>query len=110
MPVIASDNRWTLGPGRRARRVRVHSRLVANSAEAVVDAAVAGLGIARVLSYQAERALAAGKLVRVLTDDEGEEVPVSILHREARLPQLKVQAFVTFATERLRKRLKGKPP
>jgi DNA-binding transcriptional LysR family regulator len=109
MPLIGSDSRWTLGPGKRARGVRVHSRLVANSAEAVVDAAVAGLGIARVLSYQAERAMAAGELVRVLTDYEGEDVPVSILHREARLPQLKVQAFVAFAAERLRKRLRSRP-
>lgn len=109
VPVISSDNRWTLGSGRGARGVRVHSRLVANSAEAVVDAALAGLGIARVLSYQAERAIAAGKLVRVLEDYEGEDVPVSILHREARLPQLKVQAFVAFAAERLRKRLGSRP-
>jgi DNA-binding transcriptional LysR family regulator len=110
VPVIAADNRWTLGSGRRAQRVRVHSRLVANSAEAVIDAAVAGLGIARVLSYQAERSIAAGKLVRVLADFEGEDLPVSILHREARLPQLKVQAFVAFAAERLRKRLRQPQP
>ncbi len=108
IPVIASDMRWMLGSSKRARGVRVHSRLVANTAEAVVDAAVAGLGIARVLSYQAERAIAAGKLVRVLSDYEGEDVPVSILHRETRLPQLKVQAFVAFAAERLRKGLR--PP
>jgi DNA-binding transcriptional LysR family regulator len=110
VPVIASDNRWVLGPSRRPRRVRVHSRLVANSAEAVVDAAAAGLGIARILSYQAERAIAAGKLVRVLADYEGEDVPVSVLHREARLPQLKVQDFVAFAVERLRKRLRPRQP
>jgi DNA-binding transcriptional LysR family regulator len=76
----------------------------------VVDAAVAGLGIARVLSYQAEGALAAGKLLKVLAEYEGEHVPVSILHREARLPQLKVQTFVAFAAERLRKRLKARLP
>jgi DNA-binding transcriptional LysR family regulator len=110
IPVIASDSRWTLGPGPRARGVRVHSRVVANTAEAVVDAAVAGLGIARVLSYQAERALAAGKLLKVLADYEGEDVPVSILHREARLPQLKAQTFVAFAAERLRERLKTRLP
>jgi DNA-binding transcriptional LysR family regulator len=106
LPVIASDTRWMTGSGRRARGVRVHSRLVVNTAEAVVDAAVAGLGIARVLSYQAEHAIAAGKVVRVLAQYEGEDVPVSILHREARLPQLKVQTFVALAAERLRKQLK----
>ena len=49
--------RWTFGKTGAKRVERVRARLAVNSAEAAVDAAVAGLGIARVLSYQAERAI-----------------------------------------------------
>lgn len=105
LPSIASEARWNFRARERRLGVRVRSRLVVNAAEAVVAAAEAGLGIARVLSYQAEAALAAGRLKRVLEDWEGEDVPVSLLHREARLPQLKVRMFVAFAAERLGKRL-----
>jgi DNA-binding transcriptional LysR family regulator len=99
--------RWTFGRRGARRTERVRARLAVNSAEAAVDAAIAGLGIARVLSYQAERALRDGSLKRVLADFEGDDMPVSILHRETRLPQAKVQSFVAFAAGSLRKRMQG---
>jgi len=102
---LAAADRWTFGGKTGKRSVKVRARLSVNSAEAAVDAAIQGLGITRVLSYQGASALAEGSLSRVLGAYEVDEVSVSILHREARLPQLKVQAFVGFAAERLRKRL-----
>jgi DNA-binding transcriptional LysR family regulator len=99
--------RWTLGKRGTRRAERVSARLAVNSAEAAVDAAIAGLGIVRILSYQAERAIREGRLKRVLANFEGEDVPVSILHRETRLPQAKVRSFVDFAAASLRKRMRG---
>lgn len=99
--------RWTFGRTGAKRIVRVRARLAVNSAEAAVDAAIAGLGITRVLSYQAESAIRHGSLRRVLADFEGEDMPVTILHREMRLPQAKVQSFVAFAAASLRKRMQG---
>ncbi len=83
----------------------MHSRLMVNTAEAAIDAAKAGVGITRVLSYQAAAALADGSLKEILREAGAADIPISILHREDRLAQTKVQAFVAFAGAALRKRI-----
>jgi DNA-binding transcriptional LysR family regulator len=87
-------------------RVTVAPRLIVNTAEAAIDAAKAGLGIARVLSYQAAASLADGSLRLILENFEPEATPVSLLHREDRLPQAKVQSFIALAAPRLRQALR----
>ena len=83
--------------------VAIRSRLVVNSAEAAVDAAVAGLGIARVLSYQAVNAIRAGSLAVVLQDFEPAPWPVSLVYAgNGRLLPLKVRVFIDFAAPRLK--------
>jgi DNA-binding transcriptional LysR family regulator len=83
---LSHAERWPFG-GQRQQRVVVNPRLTVNTADAVIDAAKAGLGIVRVLSYQAEASLADGSLRMILEDFEPEGIPVSLLHREGRLPQ-----------------------
>jgi DNA-binding transcriptional LysR family regulator len=103
---ISHPERWSFG-GEKERRVTVSPRLIVNTAEAAIDAASAGLGIARVLSYQAESALAKGSLRRILKEFEPEPIPVNLVHREDRLPQAKVESFIAFAAPRLRQALKA---
>ena len=93
--------------GAEAEPHAVNPRLTVNTAEAAIDAAKAGLGIARVLSYQAEASLNDGSLRLILEAYEPEAIPVSLVHREDRLPQAKVQSFIALAVPRLRKQLKG---
>ena len=57
---LTSSQSWSFGLGRGDSAVRVHSRLVVNSAEAAIAAATFGLGVTRVLSYQAAVALRSG--------------------------------------------------
>ena len=106
---VAQPDRWTFADARGERRVSIHSRLVVNTAEAAVDAAVAGLGIARVLSYQAARAIAEGALQPLLQGFVQDALPVSLVHREARLPPAKIRSFVSFAATRLRQNLATAP-
>jgi len=77
-------------------------RLVVNTADAAVAAAVAGRGLTRVLSYQIADELRAGRLAVVLTDFEPPPVPVHLVHAEGRRTSAKVRAFVDYAAERLR--------
>ena len=105
---LSSAERWSFG-GRKKQRVRVKPRLIVNTAEAAIDAAKAGLGVARVLSYQAAAPLAKGSLRLILEAYEPDALPVHILHREDRLPQAKVQSFIAFAVPRLRVELGGRP-
>ncbi len=85
--------------------VSVHARLSVNTAEAAIDAAVAGLGLTRVLSYQAARAVAEGRLRVVLTPFEPEPVPVHLVRAEQGLLAAKTRAFLDYATPRLRNAL-----
>jgi len=85
--------------------VPIHPRLTVSSAEAAIDAAIAGLGVTCVLSYQVEAALRAGDLKLLLESFEPAPLPVSFLYAsQGRLP-LKLRTLLDFATPRLRARL-----
>jgi DNA-binding transcriptional LysR family regulator len=99
---------------RKERSVEVRPRLVVNTAEAAVDAAIAGVGLAHVLSYQAWPAYQAGALKLVLREFDPDPVPVSFVYTAHRLLPLKSRLFLDMATPRLRKVLekltKKNPP
>ena len=102
---MTSPDRWTFAAGKSQVSVPVRSRLIVNTAEAAIDAAIAGVGVTRVLSYQAASALRAGTLQRVLHRFEPAPVPVSVVHPGlGRLP-LKLRGFIDFAAPRLKARL-----
>jgi DNA-binding transcriptional LysR family regulator len=103
---LSAEDRWIYPAGKGKQRIAVRPRLIVNTAEAAIDAAEAGLGITRVLAYQIAKKVAAGSLRVILQDFQPEALPVSLLHREDRLPQAKVQSFVAFAAPRLRAALK----
>jgi DNA-binding transcriptional LysR family regulator len=85
--------------------VSVRSRLVMDAVDAVAEAALAGAGIAYVLSYHISQAVSDGRLVLVLQDFEPPPVPVSLVHLPGSLQALKLRAFLDFAVPRLRVRL-----
>lgn len=104
---LASPTVWHLRSGRREKAVTVRSRLSVTTAEAAIDAAIAGIGITRVLSYQIEEATRARQLEIVLQAFEPEPWPIHLLHVGQRLVPLKLRAFLDWATPRLRARLAG---
>jgi DNA-binding transcriptional LysR family regulator len=96
---------WTFTIGRSPVPIAIHSRLVVNTAEAAIDAARAGIGLTRVLSYQIADAVRAGLLVAVLQDFEPPPWPVSLVHSGQRLLPQKLRAFLDFAGPRLKARV-----
>ena len=96
---------WTFLQSKSEISVAITSRLVVNTAEAAIDAAVAGLGVTQVLSYQVEAALQAGTLKLILNDLETEPSPVNLVYSGQGLLPLKTRAFIDFAKERLRRGL-----
>jgi DNA-binding transcriptional LysR family regulator len=99
--------RWSFPRGRAMRRVPVNLRLEVTTAEAAVDAACAGVGIARVLSYQAATALGDGRLRRILADCEPAATPVHVVHADGRTPRPVVREFAALAATRLRAALRN---
>jgi DNA-binding transcriptional LysR family regulator len=89
----------------RSESVRVRSRMSVSTAEAAVDAAVCGVGLTRVLSYQAAAAISDGKLKVVLRKFEAPPIPVSLVYVRERRASGRLRAFLDFATPRLRTRL-----
>ena len=86
-------------------RVPVRSRLSVNTAEAAIDAAAAGIGVTRVLSYQVAQAAADGKIQIVLTEHEPQPAPVNLIHAGRGLTPLKMRMLLDFAAPRLKARL-----
>jgi len=98
----AAQQEWTFGSGRAAETVSLRSRFAVNGADVAIAAAVAGRGIARVLSYQIGPEVRAGKLKVVLTGFEPPPIPVSVVHPAGRTGTARVRSFVGFAIEKLR--------
>jgi DNA-binding transcriptional LysR family regulator len=97
--------RFATTPGRPLLPVSIRPRLVVNSAAAAVDSAVAGHGITRVMSYQASKAVASGKLKVLLVRHEPPPFPVHLMLPSARSKTPKQAAFVSFAAPLLRRAL-----
>ncbi len=85
-------------------RVPVSSRLICNTNDAAITAAVAGFGLSRFQSYQVAPEIEAGRLRIVLAQYEREPVPIHIVHAEGRMVSARVRAFVDFAVEHFRRR------
>jgi DNA-binding transcriptional LysR family regulator len=93
---------WTFHAGKSRIDVPFQPRLSVNTAETAIDAAIAGLGITRVLSYQIASAERAGELVTLLEDFEPEPLPVSLVYASHGTLPLKLRAFLDFAGPRLK--------
>jgi DNA-binding transcriptional LysR family regulator len=98
---LAGIDTWVFG----RMEIRVKSRLVVTTAEAATDAAIAGIGFTRVLSYQASEACAAGSLRIVLARFEPPPTPVHLVYHRHFAEPAKLRAFSQFAVPRLRERL-----
>ena len=102
---LTSPEAWIFPSVKGNISVAVHSRLIVNTAEAAIDAAITGLGITRVLSYQVADALRTGALLLALREFEPPPVPVSLVHAGQGRLALKLRAILDFAAPRLRARL-----
>lgn len=101
---LMSPLEWTFRIDKTDKPVAIRSRLVVNTAEAAIDAAIAGLGVTRVLSYQVEAARRTGQLALMLEAFEPPPSPVNLVHAGQGLLPLKTRAFLDFAAQRLRAR------
>jgi DNA-binding transcriptional LysR family regulator len=85
--------------------IPIRSRLSVNTAEAAIDAAIAGVGLTRVLSYQVAAAVARGQMRIVLAEHEREPLPINLVHVGQGVLPRKIRAFLDFAAPRIRDRV-----
>lgn len=104
---MRTNRTWSFGVGTAAHQVTIQPRFSVNTADAVVDAAAAGLGIARVVSYQAVSALYDKRITTILRSYAVDPSPVSLVHQPYRVQPLKRRAFLDFVMPRLTRALTG---
>ncbi|MEX3790327.1 LysR family transcriptional regulator [Paraburkholderia sp. BR14374] len=107
--VLESTRAWTFGSGQSVLTVPVQSRLTVNTADAAIAAAILGVGLIRVLSYQVADAIRANELRVVLDAFESAPLPIHLVHAGQTPLPLKLRAFLDFATPRLHARISGQP-
>ena len=101
---VGENQHWHFQSPDKARaqqRITIAPRLTVTTNDAAVEAAVNGLGITRVLSYQVADEVAAGKLEILMEDYQPAAKPITILHREDRNPAVKVRAFIDMLSDKL---------
>lgn len=92
---------WTLESVQGPVSVRVRAALLANSLTVVREAAIAGLGIARLPLFACSEDLSEGRLRRVLDAWSVAERPVHAVYPATRHLTPKVRAFLDFLAARL---------
>lgn len=101
----AVGRKWDFLSRGRTCKVEVPSRLIVNSVEAAIVAAIEDAGVARLTSYQVEEHVKSGRLVALLEDYEPAPAPINLLYvGQGQIP-LKLRAFLDFSLPRLRGRL-----
>ncbi|WBS04244.1 LysR family transcriptional regulator [Pseudoduganella sp. SL102] len=93
---------WKFGAVDDPTLVRLRPRLTVSSNDAAIEAAVSGLGICRLLSYQVAEEVKAGRLRIILADYEEAPWPVHLVHRESKFGSSKVRKFIDLLAEHLR--------
>jgi len=96
---------WRFAKGDSEIAAPIRTRLTVNTSEAAVQAAIAGAGIARVMSYKMEAPRRSGALVILLDAFENKPLPVHIVYAERKPMPLKLRAFLNWFTPRLKARL-----
>src|ERR1700754_387640 len=101
---LPSGSSWSFSTGGKnlTQFQRPRCRLNINTADAAIEAAVAGLGVTHVLSYQIAQAVEQGLLRVVLTDFEPDPMPVHLIHSGQGLVPRKLRSFLEYAGPRLR--------
>ncbi len=98
---LSTSDEWRFGADGK-RVVRVRPRLLVNTADAAIAAAQLGLGITRVMSYQASAAIAAGRLRVVLQSEQARAIPISLLFQASRRDSPTVRSFLDGAKDYFR--------
>lgn len=103
--IMVEDEQGAYRPDERelSRPGRAKTRLWVNNMQAGIDAAIAGMGIIRSLSYQVEEPLASGRLVPVLEASAEPGLPVSLLYQSHRKDTPSIRAFTQMAVSKLQR-------
>jgi LysR family transcriptional regulator for bpeEF and oprC len=97
-PQMSRFREWTFSRNGRPFNMCVSGRINSNSAESLLEAAIAGLGVVMLSNMYTADAIREGKLKMILTDYVADGTPVSALYLPNRNFSPRFDAFVDFLT------------
>ena len=97
---------WPFASTNDDQQFAISPRFSVNTADGAIGGAVAGLGIARVMSYQAAAGIRDGTLVPILSNWAPPPIPVQLVHAAQQQQPLKLRAFLDFVAPRLQEKLR----
>ena len=100
--MLEKPTSWAFQRGGKTQTIQVSPRLSVNTVRSAIDAALAGWGITRALSYQVNDHLKSGDLLELLPGFDDRITPIHLVHQEGLNASAKTRAFLEFATQRLR--------
>lgn len=90
---------WPFLKEKEAISIEVKSKLTANSSKTILEAALEGLGIARLPSYVVHEAIQTNKLKPLLVDFYPIPIPIYAIFAQSRIIPPKIHAFLDFIQE-----------
>lgn len=100
--MITPNIDWRFEKDGSSTTIRIKARLRVTSNDSAIEAAISGLGITQLLSYQIAPQVASGELKIILSEFETKPIPIHVIHREGRYASAKVRSFVDLIATNLR--------
>jgi DNA-binding transcriptional LysR family regulator len=100
-PLTGRTFEWELHRGRKIVSLSARGPLLMSDPGTMLDACLAGAGIAQVLALSVKDLLAEGRLVELYPDWPGETFPLYAIHPSRHHVPAKVNAFIEFCLERI---------
>jgi len=99
---VSPSPEWRFNDAGRQFAVQTLPRLITTTNDSAIVAAIAGLGITNLMSYQIAPEMEEGLLTIVLAEYEPSALPVHVVHREGKHVNQKVRAFLDLVIDKLR--------
>jgi DNA-binding transcriptional LysR family regulator len=98
---VQPERDWMFRGSGNERRVSIKGQLTVNNGSALVEAAVAGIGVAMLPEYLAAPDVEAGRLVRLFPEYDLSRAPLQLVYLPDRQMTPKMRSFVEFVLERM---------
>jgi DNA-binding transcriptional LysR family regulator len=92
---------WQFLVNKQNQTIKINPRLTVTTNQGAINAAIKGLGITRIISYQVAEELKNNKLKILLENFEHPAKPINIVHREDKFSSAKVRSFIDLLAEDL---------
>ena len=104
-PITGRPFDWEFRRGGRILPVKTSGNLLLTDVATMLEACMAGVGVAQVMAIGVLRLLEEGRLIELFPDWPGETFPLYALYPSRHLMPAKVQVFIDFAVEAIHERM-----